>query len=405
MAAHDIQSGKVILSQSILLRGARQLLTLRGKPGVRRGAHSGNLEIIEDGSVFIQGGKIVSVGPTRRLENLKDVRGAIEIHAHNCIVMPGFVDASIQLNLAGLTSGGTPSKRRRLGDFFDDSVNLMRSCLQHGTLNAGIKAYAGVHSLGADLSLLRQVARIGNNPVGMTRIWCPERGRPDTQARDPKVLAGILETVSKRDLADSIQLQDTLDHESGDPILKAATMAGMQLSLDWSGGTSDDLKESLERSSPASVFCHHGLSGGEQKILAGSNTTAVFSAGGALWDSKPGESARDLIEAGGAVALGSGYDAQSEPNFNMQLVLALAVRRLNMTIEQAIVATTINAAHAMNCGDKIGSLEPGKRAEVLVLNLSDYREIPRRLGVNHVAMAIRDGNIAINRTRRKVGAA
>jgi imidazolonepropionase len=127
------------LSQSILLRGARQLLTLRGKPGVRCGPSSGNLEIIEDGSVFIQGGKIVSVGPTRRLENLKEVRGALQIPVHNCVVMPGFVDSSIQLSLAvPHTTGKVRRKRRKLSDFYNETLTLMRVCLQHGTLNAGV---------------------------------------------------------------------------------------------------------------------------------------------------------------------------------------------------------------------------------------------------------------------------
>ena len=89
----------------------------------------------------------------------------------------------------------------------------------------------------------------------------------------------------------------------------------------------------------------------------------------------------------------------------MQIVLALAVMRLNLTIEHAIVATTINAAYAINQGNEIGSLEPGKHADVLILNLNDYRELPRRLGVNHVAMIIRDGVITANRMSWKVGAA
>jgi imidazolonepropionase len=85
----------------------------------------------------------------------------------------------------------------------------------------------------------------------------------------------------------------------------------------------------------------------------------------------------------------------------MQMVVALAVLRLRLSVEQAISATTINAAHAVGCADEVGSLEPGKRADILVLNLSDYREIPRRIGVNQVAMALREGSFLINRKRAK----
>jgi imidazolonepropionase len=115
-------------------------------------------------------------------------------------------------------------------------------------------------------------------------------------------------------------------------------------------------------------------------------------------------SVRKLASVGGAIALASGYDAKDAPIFSMQMVVALAVLRLRLSVEQAITATTINAAHALGLGNEVGSLEAGKRADLLVLNLSDYREIPRRIGVNHVAMAMRDGNLVINRKRAKASA-
>ena len=388
----------------MLLRGARQLLTLRGEPCVRRGPQSSNLEVIEDGSVFIEGGKIVAVGPTRRLENLKETRGAIDIPVHNCVVMPGFVDASMQLSLLtpqGLN--GAPRKRRKLRDFFNESLTLMRSCMLHGTLNAAIRASSGIHSLGADLSVLRQLARLGNNPVGLTRIWSPEHAldHPVDEDHRPegKTWKAAWSTISKAKLADSVSLH------GDNPFTHLGNQRSMKVILDWLGGSADDLNRLLHQSAPAGVFCQHHLTAGECDVLATSKTTAVFAAGGGLIDGSPDASVRTLIDGGGAVALGSGYDSFDEQNFNMQLVLALAVRRLNLTIEEAIVATTINAAYAMNCGHEIGSLEPGKRADLLILSLNDYREIPRRLGINHLAMAIRGGEITANRTKWKVGAA
>jgi imidazolonepropionase len=378
------------LLHSLLLRGARQLLTLRGDPCVRRGPQSSNLSIIEDGSVFIQGGKIISVGPTRRVENLKETQGAIEIPLSNSIVMPGFVDSSMQVSLLNHTDQGkTLGRRRKLREFYNDSLLLLRSCLSHGTLNAGICVRSGLQSINADLSLLRQLTRIGNTPIGLTRIWYPE-----TDSRSDASWTSAWETISRQRLADSITLKTPVP-------LRPST----RVNLDWVGGPVKELRERLESLRPGSVFCHHDLSATERKVLAKSAAAAVFKAGGSLLDSLPVSSVRELVDDGGAIALGSGYDALCEPNFNMQLVLAMAVRRLHLTIEEAIVATTINAAYAMNRGEQIGSLEPGKRADILILNLSDYREIPRRLGVNHVAMAIRNGEIVINRTKWKVGAA
>ena len=80
-----------------LVRGARQLLTLRGPSGPRRGADLRNLGIIQDGAVLIADGLIREVGPSRRLENLALARGAEEIDASGRVVMPGFVDSHAHL--------------------------------------------------------------------------------------------------------------------------------------------------------------------------------------------------------------------------------------------------------------------------------------------------------------------
>ena len=80
-----------------LVRGARQLLTLRGPSGPRRGTDLRNLGIIQDGAVLIADGLIAEVGPSRRVENLALARGAEEIDASGCVVMPGFVDSDVHL--------------------------------------------------------------------------------------------------------------------------------------------------------------------------------------------------------------------------------------------------------------------------------------------------------------------
>src|SRR6185312_7806868 len=119
--------------------------------------------------VLIRDGKIVSVGSARRIENLKEARDALEISAEGAIVMPGFVDPGLQLTLH--SNNGSSGKRRKMVDFGDESLGLMRACLQHGTLNVQIKANAGTGDLRSDLTVLRQLAEIGNNPVGMIRTW------------------------------------------------------------------------------------------------------------------------------------------------------------------------------------------------------------------------------------------
>ena len=102
--------------------------------------------------------------------------------------------------------------------------------------------------------------------------------------------------------------------------------------------------------------------------------------------------ARALIDRGAAVALGTDYSPETCPTTNMQMVISLACRKMGMTPAEALSAATINAACALGRGHRIGSVEAGKQADLIVLSVSDYREIPYHFGVNLVEMTIQNGN-------------
>ena len=91
--------------EKTLVRGARQLMTLQGPEGPRRGAALNELGIIRDGALLLQNGKISEMGPSRRLENLTAARGAREIDAAGRVVLPGFVDGRTQPLIAQARPG------------------------------------------------------------------------------------------------------------------------------------------------------------------------------------------------------------------------------------------------------------------------------------------------------------
>jgi imidazolonepropionase len=94
--------------------------------------------------------------------------------------------------------------------------------------------------------------------------------------------------------------------------------------------------------------------------------------------------ARGLIEANLPLAIGSDFNAGSCLSESMQMALSLAVLKLGLSPEEALIAATVNSAHSLRRGQQVGSLEVGKRADVLALNLSDVREWPYHYGVNMV---------------------
>ena len=96
------------------------------------------------------------------------------------------------------------------------------------------------------------------------------------------------------------------------------------------------------------------------------------------------------------MALATDFNPGTCPTPNMQFILSLACSALRMAPAEAISAATINAACALRRGDRLGSLEPGKQADLIVMDVSDYREIPYYFGVNHCRMTVKAGRVVWN---------
>jgi imidazolonepropionase len=103
--------------------------------------------------------------------------------------------------------------------------------------------------------------------------------------------------------------------------------------------------------------------------------------------------ARALIDAGAAVALATAFHPGVSSSLSMQMAICLACTQMRMTPEEAISAATINAAHAVQLASVAGSLEFGKHADLIILNVPDYREIAYYFGVNQVALTMRKGEV------------
>jgi len=384
---------------ALLIRGARQLITLRGANTVRRDASLEDLAIIENGALLIRDGKVAQVGSTRRIDNLKEVRGVPEIDVAGAIVLPGFVDPLLRLR----ADSPITTLRKKAPDFFNESLDLMRSCLSHGTLNLQVCIGGDVSGYRSDLSAFRTLARIGNRPVGMTRAWHATISDSYLSA-EPFDYAHVLAFLKKSKLVQSIEIRPKANIAKY-RLWNAAIASGLNINLLWLGGPAEVLSDILDHVHLQSVLCSPDLCDAECDVLACSPVPIVISPMMALGQEKVSSAVRKLASKGAPLALGSGYNPHAMPVFNMQLAVSLAVLRYGLSPQQAIVAVTINAAHALNLGSLVGSLETGKRADLLVMALPDYREIPRRFGTNYVGMAIREGEIVFNHVGWKVSRA
>jgi len=140
------------------------------------------------------------------------------------------------------------------------------------------------------------------------------------------------------------------------------------------------------------------LSPSDIRALAGSDVVATLLPGANFHlGLKQYPPARQLINAGAAVALATDFNPGTSPTVNMQFIQSLACTQMGMTPAEAITASTLNAAHALRRADRIGSLEAGKQADLIVLDVDDYREIPYYFAVNHCVMTVKRGSVICSR--------
>jgi imidazolonepropionase len=103
--------------------------------------------------------------------------------------------------------------------------------------------------------------------------------------------------------------------------------------------------------------------------------------------------ARKMIELNTPVALASDFNPGSCNCDNMQFVISLACLQMKMTPAEAIVASTINAAHAIGMADKVGSLEIGKYADILITDMPSYQYLPYHFGSNNILEVYKKGEL------------
>ena len=416
--------------QNLLLRGARQLLTLRGPSGPRRGADLRNLGIIQDGAILIVDGIIRDIGPSRRIENLALARGALDIDATGLVVMPGFVDcqthlaagpprlADYEMRLAGGTcreiaeaGGGVLGLASSLQELSfraleTSALRVLEEAVHHGTTTIEARSGFALTEAGQMKALRVHSAlqkRRAPLPVISTLLCC--RASPGTERLPDEQLSWIcsrlLPLVKRRKRAEFAAVHcgsDGLPFEPSRRFLSCARELGFALRVETDpGGVSAAICLAIEFGA-SSVDQVTSLSRDDIARLAQASTIAVLAPGTTFYTGTHRYApAREMIDQGVAVGLASGFDPACSPSQNMQMSLALACTEMRMTPAEAISAATINAAHALRRASSLGSLEAGKSANLLVLSVSDYREIPYHFGVNLVDLVMVNGKILARR--------
>ncbi len=401
---------------SIAVLHAAQLGTLRGPQRPRIGAELSELGLIEDGGFLVRDGVIAAVGPSDEIA--RSLPNDIEvIEARGKVVLPGFVDAHAHPVFGGDRVGEFEMRARGAsyeevaarGGGIRSTVQKTRAASQSellaqaqkhaawflrcGTTTVEAKSGYGL-SLDDELKMLRVIRQLNETtplefvPTFLGAHAVPEEFRDQPGAYVDHLLAEMLPAVVREELAEYCDIfceSGYFDGAAARRILGAAQAAGLGLrmhadQLTNSGGaalaselgatTADHLEQTEEDGIAAMEAA------GVQPVLL---PASVYALGKTRYPK-----ARAMIDAGLAVVLATDFNPGSSPTPSIPMVLSLAATQMKMTPAEGVTAATINAAYSLGRGDKIGSLDVGKRADFCIFDCSDYREIAYWIGISQV---------------------
>ncbi|MHC4561880.1 MAG: imidazolonepropionase [Planctomycetota bacterium] len=404
----------------LLVVNASTLLTLAGPTGPRTGEHMRELGAIDNGAAAISGGAILETGTTTDL--LAEYPHAPRLDANGGLVMPGFVDCHTHLVYAGSRAnelalrldGATYLDILAAGGGIHSTVRATRAASQeeltdlalkrlgliaaHGTTTVEVKSGYGLELETERKILAAAIAAGQSHALDIVTTFLGAHTVPKDVDRGEyldmlvdEALPALNELAEFCDVFCEAQAF-TLDETQR--ILAAAKTHGYKLKVH--AGQFSDLGAAGLAAPCGAISADHleCVSDEQLQAMKDANTVAVLLPGTPLYLlSDNYADARRMIDAGVPVAVATDFNPGSCPSFSMPMMIALACLKMHMTVEEAITAATVNAACAIDRSQQIGSLEPGRQADLIVLDATEPAELISHFGTNLVRQVIKKGKV------------
>lgn len=412
----------------LLIHSAQMMATMKGyseRPAC--GADMSDVGVIEDGAVAIREGKIIAVGTTEEVRAGGWVGpDTVQVSAAGKVVTPGFVDPhthvlyggsrenELSLKLKGVPyleilkqGGGILSTVRSTRQASDDQIKAqtkrrLQTMLSMGTTTVEVKSGYGlmVEDELRALRLIHELGREQDQVIDLVPTFMGAHAVPPGFSEEEftnYVIEDMLPQIASQGLAEFCDVfcePGVFSLESSERILVKARELKLKLKMH---------ADELDSAGGAELAAKLGVISADHLLQASDEGIAALAKQGVIAILLPATSfnlaknsyarAREMVQAGVPVALATDSNPGSSPTESMPLVLTLACLYLRLTPEEGLIGVTINAAHAIDRADVVGSLEIGKQGDVLILDIPNLNYLPYHFGSNPVGMVIKRGNV------------
>ena len=412
-------------SKSLAVINCAQLVTLAGPARPRVGPEMRELGIIEGGGLFVRDGLIEKVGPSDEIKKLIDSNTTV-VNSSPGVVLPGFVDAHTHPVFLGTRvdefeeriKGASYEEIAARGGGIQSTVNATRATnedrllheawtytewfLRSGTTTIEAKSGYGL-SLENELMILRVIKKFNEGtplryvPTFLGAHSIPPEYRSRRDQYVSLIIDEMLPAVANQKLAEFCDVfceQNVFTTDEARKILSAARCHGLGLrihadQLSLSGGA----KLAAELGTVTADHLEHTDAEGIAALKRANVQPVLLPGSVYTLGSTRYPAAREMIDAGLAVVLATDFNPGSSPTPSIPMILSIAATQMKMTPAEGVTAATINAAYSLNRGHEIGSLEPGKIADFVIYDCSDYRDLVYFFGLNRVSSVYTRGKL------------
>ena len=403
---------------TILIKDIGQLVTPVGS-GPSEGSKMRELRVREGCDLLIDNGRIA-----RLADKIDETLADRIVDASGKVVLPGFVDPHTHALFAdtredeflkrmegvpydggGILASARSVAKATLEQLIDTGSTYLQRILASGTTTIEMKSGYGL-DVENETKLLVAIRELGKaTPLRVVPTFLGAHTFPETMPRDDyisTIITEMIPAVRRRRLAQFCDVfcdQGFYTVAETRTILRAARGAGLKLKLhaDELADTGGAILAAELEATSADHLIKVSLEG--MKRLKEAQVIPVLLPGTAFVLGSCYAPAREMIQLGLPIALASDFNPGSCPIYSMFTIIGLAVMRMGLSIEEAITAATLNAACALELSEDVGSLEEGKAADLIVLDLESYRQIPYFFAHNPVNLVIQGGEVVHEQMR------